>query len=316
MWAVQPQFFKNRYQQLLYLNAHELQGNLESAIYRKLLPDNFKLSIDQFWNMLETKSHEVLVLLDGFDQSDSVDVSDILAGTRLLRSTVIMTVNPDHCTNLSFTPDRRWFNLGLSEASVKRCLKTCVAVSRLDQDPFERFYKFVLGDKWILKKYLAVPILAVKIFAIFNVLRKGTILKEMKTECDILEKYGVAMAALYCKRNKIDIDGFEFPDEILSAVVDLYRFAYTCLIENRITFREEEVLRETNNPIVLKLGAFVTITQGSNLKFSCGVTRDFLAAKYIADMTYADLETTLLQYKMFKLPRYVQVYHCILSYYP
>ena len=308
MWAIQPQFFKNRFQQLLYLNAHELYGSLETTVYRKLLPDNFKLSVDQLWNMLETKSRDVIVLLDGFDQIDSVDISGILAGTKLQHSTVIMAVNPDQYSNTTFSPDRKWFNLGLSEASLKRCLKTCVAISRLDQDPFERFYKFVLGDKWILKKYLAVPILAVKVFAIFNFLRKGTILKEMKTESDILEKYGVAMAALYCKRNKIDVEGLEFPDEIISAVVELDKFAYTCVIENKLRFTEEDVLRETNNPMVLKLGAFVTIIQGSGLRFSCGVARDFLAAKHLSEMAYADLENTLLQHKMFKLPRYVQVH--------
>ena len=307
MWAIQPQFFKHSYQQVLYLHAHELEGNLEAAIYKRLLPENFRLSVDQFWNMLETKSHEVLVLLDGFDQSSTFDVSGILAGTRLRRSTVIMAVNPDDNVNSQFSPDRKWFMLGFNEPSVKRCLKTCVNASRLDHDQFDRLYKLVLGDRWALKDSLVLPILTVKIFAIFNVLRRRTILKEMKTECDIMEKYGAAMASLYCKRNKIDVIGFEFPDEIISAVVELDKFAYICRTENKFVFTEDDVALETSNPIVCKLGAFLKLTPGCKLRFSCGVTRDFLAAKHMADMVYSDLETAILQYKMLKLPTYTQV---------
>ena len=308
MWAVVPEFFSERYEQVLYLNAHELKGKLESAVYRKLLPENFKLSKEQFWDMLEKRSHEVLVLLDAFDQSDALDVSDILAGTILRRSTVIMAVNPDNFTNKSFVPDRKWLILGFNEASIKRCLKTCVTASRLDHEPFDRLYKLVLSDKFALRENLALPIYCVNTFAIFSILKRRGILKEMKTECDVLEKYGGAMASLYCKRNKIDVIGFEFPDEILGAVADLERLAYVCLINDWYVFTEDEVLHEIQNPIVLKLGAFVQFTQSSKLRFPCGVIRDFLAAKHLADMAYEDLEASILDHKMVKLPKYTQVF--------
>ena len=307
MWAVVPEFFRERYEQVLYLNAHELKGNLESAIYRKLLPTDFKLSIEQFWDMLETRSHEVLVLLDGFDQSYALDVSNILEGTRLRRSTVIMAVNPDNFSNKLFLPDRKWLILGFNEASIKRCLKTCITASRLDHEPFERLHKLVFSDKFALRENLVLPILCVKIFAIFSILKRRGILREMKTECDVLEKYGGAMASLYCKRNRIDVIGFEFPDEILGAVADLEKFAYTCLINDMYVFSEDDVLRETQNPIVLRLGAFVQFTQDSKLRFPCGVVRDFLAAKHLADMAFEDLEAAILDNKMVKLSKYTQV---------
>ena len=309
MWAVVPEFFREQYEQVLFLNAHELKGDLETAIYRKLLPNDFKLSKEQFWEMLEARSQEILVLLDGFDQSDHFDVSDILAGTRLRRSTVIMAANPDNFSNKSFAHDRKWLILGFNEASIKRCLKTCVTASRLDHEPFERLYKLIFSDKFALREHLVLPILCVKIFAVFSILKRRGILREMKTECDVLEKYGGAMASLYCKRNKIDVIGFEFPDEILGAVVDLEKFAYTCLISDMHVFTEDDVLQETQNPIVLKLGAFVQFTQGSKLRFPCGAVRDFLAAKHLADMAFEDLEAAILDNKMVKHSKYKQVFN-------
>jgi hypothetical protein len=149
--------------------------------------------------------------------------------------------------------------------------------------------------------------LAVTAFGVFSVLRKGTMLKEMKTTCDLLEKYGAAMATLYCRRQSIDIIGFEFPDEVLSAIEKLDRFAYVCMMENKWNFTEADVIQETKDPIVLKFGAFNKFTQGSKLKFSCGISADFLAARHIADMVYDDIETTILKNKMVKFSRYAQV---------
>lgn len=307
MWATHPDYFKNKFKHLLYLNVSAMEGNLETAIYKSLFSDNFKISINEFWQMLENRSSDVLVIIDDYDKNQKVDLSSIISGTRLKESTILNAVNPDFVQNGSFTPDIKWFNLGFNEVHIRRCFRNCVSLSELEHEDFEKLYHLAGRESWPLRQHLVNPMLAVTAFGVFNVLRKGTMLREMKTTCDLLEKYGAAMATLYCRRQKIDIIGFEFPDEVLSAIEKLDKFAYVCMMENKWSFTEADVIQETKDPIVLKFGAFSKPIQGSKLKFSCGISADFLAARHIADMVYDDIETTILKNKMVKFPRYAQV---------
>ncbi|XP_053376058.1 uncharacterized protein LOC123534023 isoform X3 [Mercenaria mercenaria] len=307
MWATHPSYFKNKYTHLLYLDMSSMEGNFETAVYKSLFPNNFKISINEVWKMLEKRSNEVLVIIDNYDKGCNVDMTAVLTGTRLKESTVLYAVNPDFVQNNTLTPDIKWFNLGLNEVHIRRCFRNCVSISELEHEEFEKLYHLAGRESWPLRQHLVNPMLAVKAFGVFSVLRKGTMLKEMKTTCDLLEKYGAAMATLYCRKQKIDIIGFEFPDEILSAIEKLDRFAFICMMEDKFVFTEAEILEETKDPTVLKFGAFSRFTQGSKLKFACGISADYLAARHIADMVYEDIETTILKNKMVKFPRYTQM---------
>ncbi|KAL4223642.1 Nlrc4p [Mactra antiquata] len=307
MWATHPGSFKNSFKQLIYLDMSSLKGNLENAVYKSLFPDNFKVSVNEFWNMLEKRANEVLLIVDEYDKCPDVDISDILDGTRLKGSTVIVAANPDHLSGNVFVPDTKWFNLGFSELNIRRCFRNYVSLSKLEHDQFEKLYHLAGKESWPLRLHLVNPALAVKAFGVYSVLRKSTMLKEMETICDLLDKYGAAMATLYCRKQKIDIIGFEFPDEVLRAIEKLDIFAYSCVMAGKSTFTEEDVLNSTEDSIVLKFGAFSKFTQSSKLKFSSGIAADFLAARHIADMVYEDMETTILKRKMIKLPKYTQL---------
>lgn len=314
MWATQPTFFKHRYTHLLYLNASSMDGNLETAVYRSLFPENIRVSVNEFWKMLENRAHEVLVIVDDYDKECNVDLSDVLSGTRLRESTVLVVVNPDYMRSNKFVPDIKWFNLGFNEVHIRRCFRTYVSIAQQEHDQFEKLYHLAGRETWGLRPHLVNPMLAVTAFGVFYVLRKGTMLREMETTCDLLEKYGAAMATLYCRKQKIDIIGFEFPHEVLRAIEELDRFAFRCLMGERIHFTEAEILDETKTQIVLQIGAFNRFTKGSRLKFSCGISSDFLAARHIADMMYEDIETTILKNKMIKLHRYKQVIQQIITF--
>ncbi|WAR01645.1 hypothetical protein MAR_008203 [Mya arenaria] len=68
MWATTPNYFRNTYQHVLLLNMAELEGNFETAVYRSLFPDNFKISVNEFWNMLERNAQNVLLVIDDYDR--------------------------------------------------------------------------------------------------------------------------------------------------------------------------------------------------------------------------------------------------------
>ncbi|WAR01647.1 NALP5-like protein [Mya arenaria] len=306
MWATTPTYFRNTYQHVLLLNMAELEGNFETAVYRSLFPDNFKISVNEFWNMLERNAQNVLLVIDDYDREHEIDISAILSGTRLKKSTVILTARPNTKMPIGFVPDRKWFNLGFSESNIKRCFRNCVSLSQLEHDQFEKLYHLASRESWLLRSHLSNPMLAVMAFAVFSILKKGTMLRDMKTTCDLLEKYGVAMATQYCRKQKIDIVGFEFPDEVLSAIDLLDQFAFNCLMSGRQSFKEEEVVQSTGEPMVLQFGAFSRFQPGTTLRFACGISMDFLAARHIADMPYEDIETVVMKNKMFKFAKYSQ----------
>ncbi|WAR01676.1 NALP5-like protein [Mya arenaria] len=306
MWATTPTYFRNTYQHVLLLNMAELEGNFETAVYRSLFPDNFKISVNEFWNMLERNAQNVLLVIDDYDRECEIDISAILSGTRLKKSTVILTARPNTKMPIGFVPDRKWFNLGFSESNIKRCFRNCVSLSQLEHDQFEKLYHLASRESWLLRSHLSNPMLAVMAFAVFSILKKGTMLRDMKTTCDLLEKYGVAMATQYCRKQKIDIVGFEFPDEVLSAIDLVDQFAFNCLMSGRQSFKEEEVVQSTGEPIVLQFGAFSRFQPGTTLRFACGISMDFLAARHIADMPYEDIETVVMKNKMFKFAKYSQ----------
>ncbi|XP_052800759.1 uncharacterized protein LOC128231702 isoform X1 [Mya arenaria] len=307
MWATTPTYFRNTYQHVLLLNMAELEGNFETAVYRSLFPDNFKISVNEFWNMLERNAQNVLLVIDDYDREHEIDISAILSGTRLKKSTVILTARPNTKMPIGFVPDRKWFNLGFSESNIKRCFRNCVSLSQLEHDQFEKLYHLASRESWLLRSHLSNPMLAVMAFAVFSILKKGTMLRDMKTTCDLLEKYGVAMATQYCRKQKIDIVGFEFPDEVLSAIDLLDQFAFNCLMSGRQSFKEEEVVQSTGEPMVLQFGAFSRFQPGTTLRFACGISMDFLAARHIADMPYEDIETVVMKNKMFKFAKYSQL---------
>ena len=313
MWATQRQSFRHRYQHVLFLNMFNLQGILETAVYKDLFPENFKISVSDFWSMIERNSKDVLFIIDGYDQLQSVDLSEILAGTRFRDSTVLVTQSPQTAIRDGFQPDTKWFNLGFSEGNVKRCFRNAVVLFQYDHDQFEKLYFLAGKENWSLRPHLANPMLATMAFAIYDVLRKSTILKEMKTPCELLEKYGVAMAVLYCRKHKIDIIGYEFPEDVLGAIGELYKLSFKCLIQNQVLLTEAEVLEETKTPIVLKFGAFSKFLIKTHLVFSCRITMDFLAARFIADMVYEDIEDIVRENKMVKLPKYTEVGQFLLT---
>ena len=306
-WATQENFFRHSFQHVIYLNMATLTGNLETAVYKSLFSDNFKISINEFWKMLEKKSEKVLLVIDEYDFDRSIDLGDILNGTRLKGCTVLLTARPGTIPQNSFVPDTKWFNLGFSDANIKRCFRTCVSLCDLDNDEFEKLHHLAGRDAWTLRPHLANPMLATMAFAVYNVLRKGTMLREMKTPCDLLQKYGVAMATLYCRKQRIDVIGTEFPDDVISAIDQLDSFAFECMMGNRKSFTSTEVLEETGSDIVLQFGAFTNYPSSQRLKFSCGISMDFLAARHIADMPFEELESTVMRNKMVKLPKYSQV---------
>lgn len=306
-WATQPNYFLSHYQHVIYLNMAILSGNLETAVYKSLFPDNFKISINDFWQMLERKPEGVLLLIDEYDHDSDMDISDILNGKRLKGCTVLLTSRPNAIPQNVFVPDTKWFNLGFNDANIKRCFKNCVSMSDFEHEEFEKLYHLAGRETWPLRPHLSNPMLAILAFGVYSILRKGTLLREMKTTCDLLEKYGVAMATLYCRKQKIDVIGFEFPDEVLRAIEQLDMFAFRCSMANTKCFSEADVQRETNEPIVLRFGAFKTFPNGSKMKFTCGISQDFLAARYLADLAYEDIEATVKKCKMVKLPKYSQV---------
>lgn len=307
-WATQRNYFKSKYPLFLLVDAEDLEGDsLSEAIHKQLLPENFKIDPKEFWSMLEAHAQDTVIFIDGYsNRANSHEIRQLLSGERLKNATVVVSANPELLSSSIFTPDMKFFNMGLNSGYIKRFIKTCVVLSRSDPEEYESLMEQVVDVSWELRPHLAQPFICLQLFVVFQTL-KGINVQDIVTVSDLLEKAAIAMAAIFCKRKKIDIIGEELPDEIVHAVEQLEEFAFKMHLENKKTFTDDDVVREIPNSIDFKLGAFVKSLTNTKYKYTCSLQHDFLCAKHMSDMVLDDMSTIIEDNRMMKQSRYKQV---------
>ncbi|KAL5017433.1 hypothetical protein ScPMuIL_007022 [Solemya velum] len=307
-WATQRNYFRAKYPLLLLVDAEDLEGeSLAQAIHTQLLPENFKIGPEEFWSMLEAHAQDTVIFIDGYSNGVSNhELKQLLAGTSLRNATIVVSANPELLSSSTFTPDMKFFNMGFSSSHIKRFIKTCIALSRSDPEEYESLLEHVTDASWELRPHLAQPYFCLQLFIVYQTL-KGINVRDIVTVTDLLEKSAVAMAAVFCKRQKLDIIGEELPDEIVHAVAKLEEFAFKMHLENKKTFTDDDVIRETQNSIAFKLGAFVKFFTNTKYKYTCSLQHDFLCAKHLSDMVLEDMSKIIENNGMMKQSRFKQV---------
>ncbi|KAK3084052.1 hypothetical protein FSP39_007376 [Pinctada imbricata] len=304
LWATQRKYFKNHYPLLIHFNLQELDGKFEDAICRKLLPDSFRLNPAEFFSLLEANSRDVVMLIDGYDGGlGHEELEDILLGERLRQATVIVAMNPEVVSNPGFTPDSRYFNLGFSRNNVTRFMKTCMYHFKFNPEHHERLFDSINDTSWKLYPNLTLPLTSLLVFAIYQSSKKSNVL-DISGTTSLLEAYGFAMATQFCKRQKLDIIGLEFPEEVVRAIDQLSSFAYNNLMEDERMFTIQEITMDAQNAIILKLGAFLKLTPKSKWNLTCTLMHDFLAARYISDFVLDEMISIIKDHRIVKQSKY------------
>lgn len=303
MWATQRSYFKNKYAVLLHVDLKKVNGDFQEEVHRNLLPGDFKLNSSEFFSMLEANSGEVLMILDGYDgKMNQRDLEEILTGTRLRQASIIVMMNPEIVSSPGFVPDSRLFSLGYSLNSVSRCMKTYLYHYKFNPENHQRLFDTVTDENWQFRPYITKPICCLLIFAIYQSSKNAKI-ADISGLTSLMEAYGFAMATQFCKRQKLDIIGLEFPEEVVKAIDQLSTFAFRTLNDEEYVFTEEGILNDTQNAIVFKLGAFFKLTPVSKWVFTCSLMHDFLAARHLSDYVLEEMISIIKDHRLMKQSR-------------
>ncbi|XP_069136254.1 NLR family CARD domain-containing protein 4-like isoform X2 [Argopecten irradians] len=307
IWGSQKSFFRHRYPIFLHVDLQVMEGGFYEHVYDKFFPSGHSLDLTGFRDMLDDHSYDVMVLIDGYDDGCNVpEVQSILSGESLRLATVIVACNPELLSSGHFTPDSKMFCMGFSQTNVIKCITNYLEQSKVNIEHHQKFIDTMANDKWLLKPYLNLPVVVLLIFGYYQTTKNAKLL-DIETVTALFESYGISMAMHLCKKQKIDVIGYEFPDDVISGVERLGSFAFNTLLSNRKAFGEDELALEMDNPVALKLCAFSKFMLGSKVKFLCGLMQDFLAAKHLADFVMDDIVKTLKDNGMTKKPKYTQV---------
>lgn len=306
LWSTHKNYFKNNYNILLYVDLATINGDFKTEVYHKLFPDDFKVKRDDFWKSMEENAQEMVLLIDGYNgKTDMRDLQEILSGSKLAQATVIVASNPDISHTLGFSPDTKIFNMGYSSHCVSRCMKTYLYHFKAHPEKHQQFLDLLENESWDLNEYLSRPIVCLLLFGIYHT-NKSVKLEDIDGLTGLFEVYGLSMASYYCKRNKIDIMGYEFPEDVVSAINQLCNFAFDSLRDGKRAFLEGELLSSSLNSMIMQFGAFFRLS-GPHLKFTCSLMQDFLAARHLSDSVLDEMSGILKDNKMMKYSRYSQM---------
>lgn len=306
LWAAQSNYFKNPCPLLLHIDLKAVLSNFDEEVYRNLFPDNFKVDQGEFWHLLEQRAEDVVLVIDGYESGkDFPSLLDILNGRKLQQSTVIVTNDHEQCPNLGFQPDLKCFIMGYSMKNVLRCMKTYIRLFGSEPENHPKLFEALEDETFGLGLYITNPFICLLTFGVYQTM-KHINLKEITTVANLFETYGIAMASLYCKRQKIDVIGLEFPEDVMEAIEQLTTFAFTSLTDDNKCFTEEEILKETKSQIVFKLGVFHKFTEGTKWRFVCNLMQHFLAAKHLADFVLEDILKLIKDHSLTKHSKYNQ----------
>ncbi|XP_062594071.1 uncharacterized protein LOC134255559 isoform X1 [Saccostrea cucullata] len=307
MWATQRSYFKNKYGILLHVDLKKMEGDFQEQVHHNLLPEDFKLNPSEFFSMLEANASEVLLILDGYDGRISQrGLEDILSGIHLRQANVIVMMNPEIVSSPGFIPDSRLFSLGYSMNNVSRCMKTYLYHYKFNPENHQRLFDTVTDENWQFRPFITKPICCLLIFAIYQSSKNAKII-DITGLTSLMEAYGFAMATQFCKRQKLDIIGLEFPEEVVRAIDQLSTFAFRTLNDEEYSFTEEGIHKDTQNAIVFKLGAFFKLTPVSKWMFTCSLMHDFLAARHLSDYVLEEMTRVIRDHRMMKQSRYNQL---------
>jgi len=307
LWASQKDYFKHHCPILIHADLQVMKGNFFEEIYDKLIPDDFSLNVSAFRHMLEDNSQNVLLLLDGYEGwADAADLKAILSGDSLRQATVIVTANPEILPPNDFSPDAKMFCMGFSPNNVAKCMKNYLHIFRADLEHHQRLFDMLADDSWVLKPYLIRPVFCFLAFAYYQTTKHAN-LKDITTMTSLHESYGIAMAMNYCKRAKIDVIGFEFPDDVVEAANQLGVLSFKTMLDDRKAFSEMDLEEENSNAMIYKLCVLSRFTPGGPYKFVCDLMHSFLAAKHLADFSLEDINRTLKDRNITKHPKFTQL---------
>lgn len=291
MWATTSTFFHNSYKFLLYADAHAMRGSFQEEVYTQLLPPNFKVADGEFWSMVENNAQDTILIVDGFEGGQgSQELLDIVQGKQLRGCAVLALARPEAKISGFVSPDYKIYNLGLKASGTARIMRSFTRV--LDRDKEEEGESpeepVLPPDDLTIAPYMNSPYVCTVVLAVFRISGVKS-LSHVATLTDLFQQYQVAMATQYCHMHELEIAEKEFPEQVIRAIGQLEKMAYDTFKSKKLALTETEIDELPNSSVMTQLGALTRQGPGLRWKFACSLLMDFLAARFLPEVSMNNL---------------------------
>ncbi|KAK7459430.1 hypothetical protein BaRGS_00038998, partial [Batillaria attramentaria] len=243
MWAGQRAYFTNHYNFLILIDARTVQGSLAKAVYSQVLPENFKVGVDELWRILEANARDTVLVIDGFDgDNGNEELKQIVVGDTFRHATVLMTSRPEARAGKWLKPDYRLYVLGLSSLNVGRCLKSYAVIAQMTSEEYDEFHDVIISPEFEFRVHLGNPYVCLAVFGVYLATGEAG-LASVTSLTSLFEQFLVAMATSFCRKTDIAVPGTEFPSDVISAISNLQALAYRMLVTKGKLLSESDLER-------------------------------------------------------------------------
>ena len=307
MWAKDKTYFKHVYDFLVYIDVQYVVSDFSRLVFHMVIPENTPINGQEFWSVLEANARKVVVLVDGYDDRIVCSKLDqILRGTRLRKSSVILFVQPEMHFEKDMRPDYRLFNTGLGESGRLEFMKSYAHLLKLTPENVEVLKEYLTKKEWPLLPHLSSPFVCFMVIMVFQGNTEFNMLT-ITSLSSLCECYCILVARQCCKRLNVSYFENEFPDKVNDAIKTLGSLAFNAVVSGKVCFFEEDVSQYSSKVCFTRCGAMSRNNLTSGFRFVCSIFMDFLAAQHMAVMSYDEVGTTIRENNFLANSRYAQL---------
>ncbi|XP_041347900.1 uncharacterized protein LOC121367661 [Gigantopelta aegis] len=307
MWANNKNYFKHSYDFLLFIDAQRVSDDFSREVYHMVVPDRTPITGQEFWSVLEANARNVVILVDGYDDRTNCEkLHQILRGKRLRKSSVILFVTPEMHVDRHISPDYKLFNTGLGTNGRLEYMKSYAHLLKLTKENVEVLKEYLSKKEWHLLPHLSSPFVCFMLIMVYHSNTELDLLT-VTTLSALCEQYCIVVAKQCCKRQNLEYQNNNFPDEVNEAIRTLGSLAFNAVVSGKVSFSEADFSQYSFNVLITKCGAMTRNNMTFEYRFLCTMFMDFLAAQHIEGMMHADVVRMISENNFLDKSRYAQL---------
>ena len=278
---------------ILFMELKQMKGNLKSDLFEFLFPRDFPYSADYLFQYISANQEDVLLILDGYDEVNPVqlkDIEDLIMGKIFRNCTVIVTSRPGKGARVHWFMDSRIEITGFTSENIHEFVLKYFQ----DDVPMAESLIAQLEMHPVAENIARIPLTAMLICAMWEEMPQAALLSSMTT---LFTELTLLLVKRYYARqsgqNSIDPGDIstleDIPDDLFQSLLSLGEISLNGLLNDQLLFDVHELERKCTYKGVLDIGFLSKELGASRLKpvekcrFSHRSYQEFLAALWLSN---------------------------------
>ena len=279
-----------------------IPGDVLGTIAEQCLPENYKKSVDELYNIIKGAQKRALFILDGYEYLKGLDdeFMDLLHKTMFKDCYIaVLLQNQFVSPALQRLFDTRLTVLGLRPEATDDFVQNYIKFSETSPELYEHLnLKLHQPDQGILHMFALNPLhcMCVCLITEYDELANFTTLTTM------LQSFIKTLMKRFCKERGLKLTADGFPPEVVNTINVLDEVAFENLVDHKILIDVNNAMHRHNNEDIKHLGLLHSCAIGSETgktmemgMFSSVLFQEILAARF------------LLRIELDDFPRYIEL---------